>query len=347
MSESNRFLQRIAEGDVLCAEGYLFELERRGYLQAGAFVPEVVSEHPEVVRQLHLEFVRAGSDVVEALTYYAHREKMRLVGREEELEPMNRQAIRIAKEVAAETGTLAAGNICNTNIYDPNDPETVAKVKAIYAEQMEWIADEGVDLVIAETLPWQGEAELALDAVVKTGLPAVVTLAIHKDGLTREGFSPADTCKALEGRGAAVVGLNCARGPDTMLPILEEIAAVCTIPIAALPVPFRTHTDEPTFQSLTDPGHGHPDDGRPFPVNLDSHTCTRTDIARFTAAAKEIGVKYFGICCGAGPHHIRAMAEALGRHPESSKYSADMSKHYALGEFEAQLEQDRSFTGNL
>jgi len=68
MNESNKFLQQIAKGDVLCAEGYLFELERRGYLQAGAFVPEVVSEHPEVVRQLHLEFARAGSDVVEALT---------------------------------------------------------------------------------------------------------------------------------------------------------------------------------------------------------------------------------------------------------------------------------------
>ena len=66
MSEANRFLKKIAEGDVLCAEGYLFELERRGYLQAGAFVPEVVSDHPEVVRQLHLDFVRAGSDVVQS-----------------------------------------------------------------------------------------------------------------------------------------------------------------------------------------------------------------------------------------------------------------------------------------
>ena len=74
-------LERLDAGPVLCAEGYLFELERAGYVQAGAFVPEVVLEHPELVSQLHRGFVHAGSDVVEAFTYYAHREKMRLVGK--------------------------------------------------------------------------------------------------------------------------------------------------------------------------------------------------------------------------------------------------------------------------
>ena len=65
---------------MICAEGYLFECERRGYLQAGAYVPEVVLEHPEVVAELHREFVHAGSDVVEAFTYYAHREKLATIG---------------------------------------------------------------------------------------------------------------------------------------------------------------------------------------------------------------------------------------------------------------------------
>src|SRR5579885_3639541 len=80
-------LARLAKGPVICAEGYLFEFERRGYLQAGAFVPEVVLEHPELVEQLHREFVHAGSDVVEAFTYYGHRAKLRLIGREKELAP--------------------------------------------------------------------------------------------------------------------------------------------------------------------------------------------------------------------------------------------------------------------
>ncbi|MCA1849127.1 MAG: homocysteine S-methyltransferase family protein, partial [Actinobacteria bacterium] len=116
-------LERLAEGPVICAEGYLFELERRGYLQAGAFVPEVVLEHPEEVAQLHRQFVHAGSDVVEAFTYYAHREKLRTIGKEELLEHINRQALALAKEVAEESGTLFAGDICNTNVYEPGDAE--------------------------------------------------------------------------------------------------------------------------------------------------------------------------------------------------------------------------------
>ena len=115
-------LERLAEGPVICAEGYLFELERRGYLQAGAFVPEVVLEHPDAVTQLHRDFVHAGSDVVEALTYYAHREKLRVVGREQDLEPINRAALALAKAVAAETGALFAGDICNTNVTTRSTP---------------------------------------------------------------------------------------------------------------------------------------------------------------------------------------------------------------------------------
>ena len=78
-------LERLAKGPVICAEGYLLEFERRGYLQAGAFVPVVVLEHPDLVEGLHRDFVRAGSDVVEAFTYYAHRAKLKIIGRERDL----------------------------------------------------------------------------------------------------------------------------------------------------------------------------------------------------------------------------------------------------------------------
>src|SRR5207237_6550952 len=125
MSASKRqrlsLLQRLDAGPVICAEGYVFELERRGYLQAGAFVPEAVLEDPEAVMQLHRDFVHAGSDVVEALTYYAHREKLRIIGREHDLEPINRRALELARTVTRESGTLFAGDICNTNVYDPAD----------------------------------------------------------------------------------------------------------------------------------------------------------------------------------------------------------------------------------
>ena len=330
-------MDRLARGPVICAEGYLFELERRGYLQAGAFVPEVVLEHPEVVAQLHREFVHAGSDVVEAFTYYAHREKLRLIGQEHLLEPINRQALRIAAEVAADTGTLLAGDVCNTNLYAA-DGGSRDEVRAMFEEQVQWAVQAGVDFIVGETFSWEAEALLATEVIKQAGMPAVITLAMHREGTMREGRSAAETCRALQDAGADVVGLNCTRGPATMLPLLASIREAVTVPVAALPVPYRTHPEQPSFQSLRDParpvtrsGDEDPPGGRPFPTALDPFTCDRYEIADFTRAASELGVSYLGLCCGAGPHHIRAMAEALGRRPPASRYSADMSKHAYLG----------------
>ncbi len=206
-------LERLEKGAVICAEGYLFEFERRGYLQAGAFVPEVVLEHPELVEQLHTEFVRAGSDVVEAFTYYGHRAKLRLIGREKDLAPMNRTALKLAKKVAKATGTLLAGNICNTTTYAPDDKATHKASRKMFDEQIGWAVDAGVDFIVGETYSHGGEALIALQAIKEAQQPAVITMAILTDGLTREGWDPVDAMKRLEDGGADVVGLNCARGP--------------------------------------------------------------------------------------------------------------------------------------
>ena len=100
-------ISRLNVGPVIFAEGYLFAMERRGYLSAGAFVPEVVLEHPDVVTQLHREFIRAGSDVVQAFTYYGHREKLRIIGKEHLLEPMQKNALQIAKDCLLYTSDAA------------------------------------------------------------------------------------------------------------------------------------------------------------------------------------------------------------------------------------------------
>ena len=323
---------RLADGPVVCAEGYLFELERRGYLQAGAFVPEVVLEHPEVVTQLHRDFVHAGSDVTLAFTYYGHREKLRQIGLEHMLEPLNRGALRIAREVAQESDTLLAGNICNTNIYDPEDRESLDAARAMFEEQVAWAAEEGADAIVAETFSFTGEALMALQAIKDAGLDAVVTLAMHRDPATRDGDSLPEACRKLEQAGADVVGLNCIRGPATMLGPLREIRAAVSCPVAALPVPFRTNEQEPTFQSLSDAQCAcEIPDGRPFPVALDPFTCNRYEIAQFARDAHAAGVDWLGLCCGAQPHLIRAMAEAVGKQPPASRYSADMSKHAYFG----------------
>jgi betaine-homocysteine S-methyltransferase len=333
-SGSRGLLERLEAGPVLCAEGYLFELERRGYLQAGAFVPEAVLDHPEVVGQLHREFLRAGSDVVEAFTYYAHREKLRLIGKEDRLEPLQRNALALARAAAdefPEAAPLVAGNICNTNVYDPADSATGAEVRAMFDEQVRWAEEAGVDFIIAETLEFHAEAEIALDAIRATGLPAVVTLAVHKPGVLRDGVAPDEACRRLEQAGASVVGLNCARGPATMSGLLAEIRKAVTCPVAALPVPYRTTPETPTFQSLEDAGCAHLPPEGPFPTALDPFVCNRYEMAHFAREAFESGVRYLGVCCGGAPHHVRAMAEALGRQTLASVYSPDLSKHYALG----------------
>jgi betaine-homocysteine S-methyltransferase len=343
----SRLLDRLGQGPVICAEGYLFEFERRGYLQAGAFVPEVVLEHPELVAQLHREFVHAGSDVVEAFTYYAHREKLRIIGKEDALEEINRQALRIASEVAQESGALLAGDICNTNVFDPDDAGSAATVREMFSEQVGWAVDAGVDFVIGETFSWAQEALIALEVIRETGLPAVITLAVHRAPETREGWTPEDACRRIEDAGAAVVGLNCIRGPRTMLPLIGRVREACDGHIAALPVPYRTTEDEPSFQSLTDPGCDCIPGGRPFPTALDPFTCNRYELAEFTKAASDLGVTYVGVCCGAAPHHIRSVAEALGRTPPASRYSADMSRHAFLGSDARLKDVNRTYAGEL
>ena len=112
-------LEKLDNGPIICAEGYLFAMERRGYLSAGGFVPEVVIEHPEVVTQLHREFIRAGSDIVQAFTYYGHREKLRIIGKEHLLEQLQKEALQIAKDVAnefKELDLMVCGDVANTNV---------------------------------------------------------------------------------------------------------------------------------------------------------------------------------------------------------------------------------------
>jgi betaine-homocysteine S-methyltransferase len=315
-------VERLRDGTVLGAEGYVFELERRGYIKAGPYVPEVVLDFPAAVAELHREFLRAGSDVMVALTYYAHREKLRDVGREGDLEAMNRHAVRIAGDVAREGGALVAGNICNTWAYDPDDPSTRDIVRAMYAEQLGWAVDEGIDFVISETNDYLGEALIALEVIGDLGLPSMVTLATTQPEQTRDGYEYVEACRILADHGATIVGLNCDRGPAMMLPLIARVREAVDCAVAAQPVPYRTTPESPTMESLRSA-----DAKRAFPLALEPFGCTRFEMADFAVAARDLGVNYVGICCGAGPHHVRAMAEALGREVPAGKYSPALELH--------------------
>ncbi len=334
-------LERLDDGGVVCAEGFLFEMERRGYLSSGEFVPEVALENPEALKALHRDFQHAGSDIVEAFTYNGHREKMRVINKEHLLESLNRAALKIAKEVADTPAgesehNLLAGNISNTNIWGPNDGKIQAEVRAMFDEMVGWAVDEGADFMIGETFYYAGEAYCALEAIKASGLPAVVTVAPMAENKMRDDVGIVEVCKELHQRGADVVGMNCFRGPGTMLPYIREIRQAVDCHLAALPVPYRTTEEQPTFFNLRD-DHGctcPSPHGRAFPTALDPLYVNRYEIRAFAEEAWNMGVKYLGVCCGAAPMHIREVAEAMGRKPPASRFSEKMEHHFMYGDNE-------------
>jgi betaine-homocysteine S-methyltransferase len=334
MSDRSPLTARLDAGPVICAEGFLFELERRGYLTAGEFVPEVALEYPDALRGLHVDHQRAGSDIVEAFTYNGHREKMRVIGKEDLLEPLNRAALRIAREVAdMQPDNLMAGNISNTNIWDPADPQRQREVRGMFEEMVGWAVEGGADLIIGETFYYAGEALAALEIARSSGLEVVLTIAPMAPHEMADGVGIVETCQRLEQAGAAVVGMNCFRGPQTMLPWLREIRAAVSCHVGALPVPYRTTAAEPTYFDLDDPAATVPSPhGRPFPTALDPLSANRYEVGAAAADAFGLGINYLGVCCGNSPMLTRQVAEAVGRTTEASRFSERMQNHFMYGD---------------
>ncbi|SEQ37383.1 betaine-homocysteine S-methyltransferase [Virgibacillus subterraneus] len=339
--------ERLKDGTVIVGEGYLFELERRGYLQAGSFVPEVALDNPEALKQAYRDYMYAGSDVVLAFTYNAHREKMRIIGKEDLLEPLNRNAVRLAKEVSKEHPSeeaLVAGNISNTNIFDPEDPESKTKVRGIFAEMIKWCKEEGVDFINGETFYYHEEAQIALEEILKQDLPAVITFGLMGENVLRDGYTVEESCKILSESGALVVGMNCFRGPETMQPYLADIRNNVDGYVGGLPIPYRTTEENPTFFNLPDGGCScHLPLETTFPTALDPLYHNRYELAAWAKEANDIGINYIGLCCGASPAMLRSVAEAVGVKTVNSKYSPDMEKHFLFGTDKTLQEHNQSY----
>ena len=295
-------MERLAEGPVLGDGGYLLELEKRGYVQAGPFTPEVVIEHPEALTQLHREFLRAGAEVLQTMTFYASDDKLATVGLEGSVDDINRTAVRIARQVATEADALVAGNLSLTWAYDPADAASPDHVRALLDRQLQHQLDAGPpDFWIGETFSYLGEALLFVERARATGLPVMVTMAFESlPAKAYEGVTPGGCAKRLADAGAAIVGVNCLNGPAQQLPIAVEMVRAVggQVPVAA----------QPDFTSSPN-----------FPYALTSMTLPRNDLARFATDARDAGVRYIGSCCGSVAEHVRAMAKALGKQREQER----------------------------
>ena len=302
-SEMSRdILQRLADGPVLGDGGYLLELEKRGWVQAGPFTPEVCIRHPEAIAELHREFQQAGAEVLTALTFYASDDKLATVGMQGRVEEINRAAVRIANEVAAGTDTLVAGNISLTWVYDPSDSTSADRVRALFDRQIGWQVEEGVDLVIGETFGAFGEAELAVERIKAAGKVAMVTMSFEQEPRAYEGYGPGECARRLADAGADIVGINCLRNPSTTLPLIEAVRAAVDAYVACQPVAYRTPAHSHDFTALPE-----------FPHGLEPLQLSRAEMADYAVRARDLGVDFIGSCCGSAASHVRAMARALGK----------------------------------
>ncbi len=328
-------LDKLEKDVVLGDGGMIFELERRGYVRAGPYTPEVVIEQPQVVRQLHIDFARAGAEVIQACAYYAHEEKLRDIGMQGALEEINRAATGLAREVADEYGILMAGNLCNTWVYDPADSATHAETRRQFDEQIAYQGIDRTDFYIAETIEYLGEAKIALEAIKAAGQTAMITLGFKYRDRTLDDVVLEDAFRDLVDAGADIVGINCFRDPRMMLPLAARLRRAVPGFVATQPVAYHCSPERPYFQSQEI--HGDP----AFPLELDPFMLTRREMAAYALEAKKMGIQYIGACCGTGPHHIRAMAEALGRTVPNSRYSPRLELHPIIGSEEHVKERDK------
>lgn len=321
-------LERLSKDTVIGDGGSIFELERRGYVSAGPFTPEAVVKNPEAVRQMQVDFASAGADVIQACTYYAHEEKLKVVGLADALKEINTNATMIAREVASEFGCIVAGNLSNTWVYDPADPSTHAETRRQFDEQIKYQSEHKPDFFIAETIEYLGEALIALKAIRDAGFESMITLGFKYRTETLDGVEMTEAFRQIEAEGAEVVGINCFRDPERMLPLAKEVRGAVKCAVATQPVAYRCSEDKPYFQIQMAGDH------TAFPLELDSFTLSRLEMADYALKAREMGINYIGSCCGSGPHHVRAMAEALGRTPRGSEYSPKLELHPIIGDDE-------------
>src|SRR5262245_36028774 len=303
----------LREGPVLGDGGYLIELERRGYVDSGSgrekvgtgrgsgqFTPEIAIEHPEALRELHREFLGAGSQVLQALTFFGTREKLNRAGYGAESEKINFAAVKLAKEVAGDRA-LVAGSVSRTQLTEREGVTSLDKSRDHLAEQIRFLKAAGVDFLILETFFHLAEMKVALECAAEAGLPAVATMSFRPlISQCTDGHTPAECAKVMADLGAVAVGANCEQDPQRMVPLLREMRNAASVAIAAQPAAFRTTSECHSFTRLP-----------AFPDELETIQVSRREFQEFGKAAKNEGIGYLGGCCGCNAAYIRALSYGL------------------------------------
>src|SRR5438309_155523 len=254
---------------------------------------ELNSTEPEAVFRIHQAYIEAGAQIIETNTFGANRFKLAPLGLGDEVQRFNSRGVKIAREAreSAAREVLIAGSIgplgLGVQARHPDDKE----ILDVFYEQALALEERGVDFYILETFSYIEEILLAVDAIRSfSGLPIVAQLTYSEEGTTHGDIRPSDAAAQLKSKNVQVIGANCTLGPQALLPILQELAAV----------------DDSRTSGMPNAGFPKREGDRiVYPKSSPEY------FALFAREAAALGVRILGGCCGTTPAHIRAMAEAV------------------------------------
>lgn len=333
-SKPKGIIERLDAGEVVIGDGgYVFALEKRGYLKAGPFTPECVIEFPDAVRQLHREFLRSGSDCLQTFTFYASEDKMENrgcdVAKKYGVDAINDAACKLAREVANEGQALVIGGVSPTPTF-MNDLGREACI-ANFKKQVDVFVKNDVDFLLGETFIHCQEAEYATAACKASGKPVAMCIGVASRKTDYTGIPLEECAVRLAKAGADIIGVNCISGPS------ECLEAIKLMKKGLEEAGIKRHL-------MIQPLAYHIPDGLPcgyfevpeFPFAMEPRTATRWEIHKFAREAYDVGIRFIGGCCGFEAYHIRAIAEELcnergGKLPPASEkhglWGASLKQH--------------------
>lgn len=281
------FLERIREGPILCdgAMGTLLDLYE--YDEKPHEIQNL--RNPEIVERIHGEYIRAGSEIIETNTFSANRFRLRQFHLEDRIAEINTRGVEIARRAAGENVYVAGALGPVGKLLEPVGKVRREEAREAFREQIRYLVDAGVDMIILETFVSVQELDEAIAAAKEvSGLPIVAQKAFAEDGSILSGSYPVEVVEHILAQGVDVVGANCTVGPQRMFSIIRQMHKEGVI-LSAQPA-----AGIPTFQ-----------DGRSI-----YHTAPEY-LAAYARELVEAGVTLVGACCGSTPAHITAMAAAI------------------------------------
>lgn len=283
-------LQRLEKRIVVCDGAMGTMLYSKGIPLSRCY-DELNLTSPQLVKDVHLGYVKAGAEMLETNTFGANRFRLEKPGLVDKVREINLAGARLAREVAGED-LYVAGAVGPLGVrIEPLGPTSLDEAREAFREQIAALVEGGVDLIIVETMSDLQEAHQALLAAREAApsLPVVVQMTIQDDGSTPAGTLPEDFTRKLDEWGADLIGINCSVGPATVLETLERMTPLTTRKLSAQPNAGLPRTVE----------------GRNF------YLCSPEYMANYARRFIQAGARLVGGCCGTTPEHIKAIKAAV------------------------------------